>query len=679
MTFTSQQLLELLPTIYRVRDAERSAMTGAGGPLAALIDVVAGQVAVLEEDLAQLYDDQFIETCAAWVAPYIGDLIGYRTLYDLDGDLGAPRAEVAHTIAFRRRKGTASMLEQVARDVTGWDASVVEYFQRLATTQYMNHLRPSNAAWTGIRRQASRPRVGSAFDVTAHTADVRRIDPRRGRYNIPNVGIHLWRVRDNVLADSPAVKVATAAADRRYLFSPLGSNAPLFNHAQTEDSITHLAERTNVPQRVTRRELWDDPAAFYPSSVSVSLGGVDVPVASIAAADLSDVTGGWACAAVDTVLIDPKLGRLALPATLTVDGASVPTKNPRVTFYYGAVGQLGGGAYPRLASFVGTDAPVGPGPSIGAAVASLDGSGVVEVSGNDRWKEAISITVDKGARIEVRAADGFRPIVELPSELLVDLSEEAVLTLNGFVFVGAGLRVRSAVGGGRLRLVHCTLVPGIALTGDGAPAQPAGPSIVVDAGMASLEIDHSIVGAIRADDDAVITVSDSIVDATDPTSAAVAGLDATGPGGSLSIDDSTIIGKIHARILTRVSRTILAARLAPDDPWPHPVQADRRQEGCIRFSYVPPGSLTPVRHGCIPATDADALRVQPQFVSDRFGTPEYGQLSARCAPEILRGSDDESEMGVYHDLHGARRETNLRVRLDEYLRFGLEAGIFYAS
>lgn len=36
-------------------------------------------------------------------------------------------------------------------------------------------------------------------------------------------------------------------------------------------------------------------------------------------------------------------------------------------------------------------------------------------------------------------------------------------------------------------------------------------------------------------------------------------------------------------------------------------------------------------------------------------------------------------MGVMHGLYQAQRETNLKVRLDEYLRFGLEAGIFYAS
>jgi hypothetical protein len=36
-------------------------------------------------------------------------------------------------------------------------------------------------------------------------------------------------------------------------------------------------------------------------------------------------------------------------------------------------------------------------------------------------------------------------------------------------------------------------------------------------------------------------------------------------------------------------------------------------------------------------------------------------------------------MGVFHDLYAPQRETNLKVRLEEYLRFSLEAGIFYAS
>jgi hypothetical protein len=106
MSFDAKRMYELLPAIYRLRDADR------GEPLKALLAVIADQVGVLEEDLAQLYDDQFIETCGEWVVPYIGDLIGYRALHNVVPRIGSQRAEVAHTIAFRRRKGTAAMLEQ---------------------------------------------------------------------------------------------------------------------------------------------------------------------------------------------------------------------------------------------------------------------------------------------------------------------------------------------------------------------------------------------------------------------------------------------------------------------------------------------------------------------------------------------------------------------------------------
>ena len=100
--YTAEELYRLLPAVYRVRDAEQ------GGVLRELVDVLADQVNVLAESLEQLYDDQFVETCATWVAPYIGDLIGYRTLHGVVPQVASPRAEVANTIRYRRRKGTAS-------------------------------------------------------------------------------------------------------------------------------------------------------------------------------------------------------------------------------------------------------------------------------------------------------------------------------------------------------------------------------------------------------------------------------------------------------------------------------------------------------------------------------------------------------------------------------------------
>ena len=239
------QIYNLLPAIHRTRDAEL------GEPLKAFLSVIAEQVAVLDENLAQSYDDLFIETCASWVAPYIGDLIGYRTISGIPSNISSPRAQVANTIAYRRRKGTASMLEQLARDVTGWDARVVEFFQLLATTQYMNHLRPKNLYAPDLREWEPLERLGTAFETTAHTLEVRRIASGRGKYNIPNIGIFLWRLRAYSLTDSPATKLD----DLRYFFSPLGNNTQLFNSPETEEEIAHLATPQNVPMPISRRVL----------------------------------------------------------------------------------------------------------------------------------------------------------------------------------------------------------------------------------------------------------------------------------------------------------------------------------------------------------------------------------------------------------------------------------------
>ena len=71
--------------------------------------------------------------------------------------------------------------------------------------------------------------------------------------------------------------------------------------------------------------------------------------------------------------------------------------------------------------------------------------------------------------------------------------------------------------------------------------------------------------------------------------------------------------------------------------------------------------------------------VASSFTSLRYGDAAYCQLSAACPVEITEGADDQVEMGAFHGLYQRRREANLRAALDEYLRFGLEAGIFYAS
>ena len=119
--------------------------------------------------------------------------------------------------------------------------------------------------------------------------------------------------------------------------------------------------------------------------------------------------------------------------------------------------------------------------------------------------------------------------------------------------------------------------------------------------------------------------------------------------------------------------------LATGDGWQAPLWSDRRQQGCVRFCYLPQGSRVPRRYRCQPAADASAVGLRPSFTSLRYGEAGYCQLGRDTPVEIRQGADDGSEMGVFHDLFQAQRETNLRVRLAEYARFDLDVGFIFVT
>ena len=87
----------------------------------------------------------------------------------------------------------------------------------------------------------------------------------------------------------------------------------------------------------------------------------------------------------------------------------------------------------------------------------------------------------------------------------------------------------------------------------------------------------------------------------------------------------------------------------------------------------------PRRYRCQPTDPASAHRVFPQFTSTDLGQPGYLQLAAQCPSAITEGAEDEGEMGAFHFLQAGRRVRNLAANLDQYLRFGMEAGIFLVT
>ncbi len=692
MTPTAQRLFDLLPAVHRIRDAQT------GGVLAELMGVIADQVDVLAEDLDQFYDDQFIETCARWVAPYIGDLIGYRELHGVVPEVASPRAEVANTIAYRRRKGTAAMLEQMAGDVTGWPARAVEFFERLVTTQYLNHPRPHARATVDMRSHEALGWItqqNAALDDLAHTADVRRIAAAQphgaGRHNIGNVGLFLWRTAAVPVRRSP---LAEHADGQRFRFHPIGVDAPLFGLPRTQTDITSLAGPLDVPLPLGRRYLADHLGAYYGPRATLLLErqtGTADPVAigieDIRICDLSDTSAStWAHQPpAGEVAIDPVLGRVFL-------GTALPAgERILATWAYGQAVPIGAGASTRAPA-------VPPSPVVDASdgealqplLDAVQAGGTVRIIDSDSYAGALTLTAT--ADVTVEAGQQAQPTLHLSAPLPLALDPGTTVVLDGLRIAGAPLVIEEVADTEPRTLIlrNCTLVPGLDRTADDQPVHADRASLLVLDPFAKVIIERCILGPVVAVEGASVQLTDSAVEAGDAEAVAICGRpvgartvtsdadtvigDGTTPAGNIALTACTVIGGIHCTRLD-ASNSILLADLPPGDPRLAAIHARRRQVGCLRYSFVPPDSRVPRRYRCQP----EAAGITPRFTALAFADPAYVQLTIATPDAIRTGADDESEMGATHLLYTPQREANLLLRLDEYLRFGLQAGFWYAT
>ena len=746
----SFDLFNLLPAVYRIRDAQiaqsltlltpaeqaevaalqllptplppdRQAQLdellakASRGPLQSLMMLVQEQIAAVAYDLDQLYDDQFIETCAQWVIPYIGDLIGYQSVKGIAAAIDNPRAEVAETISLRRRKGTVLVMEQLARDATGWGAHAVEFFRYLADTQYTNHLRLDNYYAPDLRRWQSSLYIDTGFDRTAHKVDVRRIEPRRGRYNIQNIGIFLWSLSAYSITDgtpTPAASNASHPDQFCYRFSSLGMDIPLFHRAVSQgEQITAPAQPVNVADRLRRRVLCDDlqkgvGARYYGegASLAIHVDGNLLNPYEIKVADLAGADGSWAnlpgTNSPYKAVVDPELGRIAL--------ASKP-RSFNVSYHYGFNADMGGGEYAREDTFLVTDpAWIIPFPNgfpdlqtaINHAISQLklNGEVAVEISGSETIELTGGLNIDLPANttLEIRAVAASRPTILLKDEIAITGDASSNVILNGLVIAAdSGMTPASPAPVAlvhlpaarpantsnllsQLTIKHCTLVPGWAVETDGTPLLPTAPALVIEPEGAIVAVENSIIGALRAAEFATINCCDSIIDATDPTNLAYAALDSVSGGGGLTLTGCTVVGKVHAELLTLVSNSILWGALAKGDtaPWVSALVADRKQEGCVRFSFIPYQAVTPRRFKWVERALASP---QPYFFSLRYGRPGYMKLLVSTDDSIRRGADDGGEMGAFHFLLAPQRESDLQIRMQEYMPVGLEFGLIYQN
>jgi hypothetical protein len=765
------RLYKLLPVVYRQRDAEQS------WPLQALLRVIAEQVNNVEDDIAQLYENWFIETCQDWVVPYIGDLVGYQIVHEAGepGDVTTaegrllnsiliPRADVANTIHDRRRKGTLHLLEELAREVADWPAHAVEFYRLLGWTQNLNSLHRRRGRTVDLRRGDALQRLDGPFDELAHTVDVRRIVSQYtpGRYNIPGVGLFVWRLKVYSVTRTRAFR-AEDCGQEFFTFSILGNDTQLYTKPVPLAETQRSASELNFPTPIRRRPFEERRQDYYgqdkslriwveqveqqgatPASRQAAGGGrsrhasaakqagqsadaqppaqaqgqrdtdwEEVAVSDIVAADLTD----WLYHPQGMkVAVDPVLGRIAFSRQ------NIPKGRVQVLYHYAFSADIGGGEYDRplfqpnpyyllRVSKEGKDHFR----SIRSALHSWQAwkqdhpddphNAVIEIVDSGVYtEERLHTQMGEGERLQIRAANRKRPVIRLhhpertdalalTGEANVSAQGGGYLTLDGLLIYGRSVRIEGDLAAATIR--HCTLVPGWELDEHCEPQCAGEPSLELVNTGARVTIEHSILGPILVEENEAasapvsISISDSILDAAHPQRSVLGGLYRPKAYARLTIKRCTVFGPVRVH----------AIDLAENSIFNGPVLVARTQSGCVRFCYVPEGSRTPRRYNCQPdlvkqavrddasipknekpeAMQREAARVIPAFNSVYYSTPAYCQLADNCAPEIKRGADDESEMGVFQDLFQPQREANLRARLDDFTPAGNETGIIYVN
>ena len=484
--YYADKLWNLLPAIYRSLDSDEFS---SNGPLCELVNRIGAQAAVLRRSIDRTWEDQSIETCDDWVIPYIGDLLATNLVSNLDSR--AQRLDVAKTIYYRRRKGTLALLEELAFDVTGWDAKVVEFFRRMGRTRHgldpqigrvekagddtdklqqaeglagrLTRSQIGGAA--NLRNNYGSSKTGSAFDEFFHTADFHRGRGKAGWYDIPRVGAFLWRLKSFGLPPTTPVAVTTPPTCAGWFtFDPTGRSIPLFAAASRKSDqygskwVSPAEEQLPGPISQT---LYDANTKASPDDRAIELypNSLAVLTTSTPQSDTDIVPA-------DQVRIQTERGWFTY--------ISSPPQNVWVRYHYGFSSDIGAGPYDRRLK---RQTPPTPAPLVtvsGGGSALMAGSvpgGAVPQTGTLTLDDSLTYTgagsMAVTGALTIRAGNRQRPLIRLPAgsggtinEWIISGAPGSSLVLDGLFISGGDIVIRGSFT--TVTITCCTLDPGSA-------------------------------------------------------------------------------------------------------------------------------------------------------------------------------------------------------------------------
>jgi hypothetical protein len=679
--YYADKLWSLLPAVYRAEDTDKFA---SNGPLREMVNRVGAQAAILRRSIDRVWEDQSIETCDDWIIPYIGDLLATNLVANLDAR--GHRKDVAKTIYYRRRKGTLAILEEIASDITGWDAKVVEFFRRLGRTrhgldpvigvpqaendaiaalQFAEGLagsltRTGIGGLADLRNVYGASKVRSAFDEFFHSADFRRGRGQVGWHNIPRLGVFLWRLKS--FGVNPTTPVAVADCPDWFTFDPTGRDLPLFARASRTGegyggkwvSPVEAQLPTPISQRLLdaseKLPPEDTTVRLYPDALSV----FSTPTPSVDD-DIIPFNG---------LKIRPKTGRFEYIASPPLGS---PPAGKWVKYHYGFSSEIGAGPYDRR---LGRETPPTPGPSLPKLTGGvmLSGASAVPTDGTLTLGDSLTYPgaddVSVQGQVTLRADNKQRPLIRLPqappgssTEWIITGEKGSCLVLDGLFISGGDVVLAGEFD--CVTITCCTLDPGSAASATSDASSPPGifafaadhrelvpTRLWIEGGtIGTLNIERSITGPIhtRAGGKVeILAITDSIVQAipnstpdtlsSPPDSSPPDSSPPESPPKPLLSDTALALGdgEVQLSRCTVLGQVFVHRLDASECILRDFAQVDDTQHACVRFTAWADGSVLTRKY--------ESVRIPPGaplFTSTDFGQPGYAQLLPTADSTIL--------------------------------------------
>ncbi len=249
-----EKLWALVPEVHRHEDG----VAPIPGQLRALIEILAAQAAIERRSIDRIVADSRITEADDWAVAYIGQLLGTRLLHPLN--TAGRRADVAHTLAYRRRAGTPRLLETLVADVANWDGVAHEAFQHLLRYPHALDREFPAGPVTGTPRggfpDLRSTRVGDTldgpFEDLARRPEFRPGRGTRGRYDIVKTNLFCYRKQAHAVADVTPYRLDAT----HYTIDPSGRGAvPLFQVGSLDRGACDKPAEWAVRMPITCRRL----------------------------------------------------------------------------------------------------------------------------------------------------------------------------------------------------------------------------------------------------------------------------------------------------------------------------------------------------------------------------------------------------------------------------------------